>query len=86
MAADTGSATLPVVLTICQTNPVTGECLQAPAPSVTTTIANGATPTFGIFVQGRGSRGLQPGGEPGVRALPRGRARGYRAGRHQRGG
>jgi hypothetical protein len=55
VAADTGSASLPVTLTLCETNPATGQCLQAPAGSVTTTIANGATPTFAIFVRGNAS-------------------------------
>ena len=36
--ADTGGATLPVNLSICQTNPGTGACLASPAGSVTTTI------------------------------------------------
>jgi hypothetical protein len=50
--ANTGTANLPVTLTICQTNPTSGACLAAPAPSATTDIPPGATPTFGIFVTG----------------------------------
>jgi hypothetical protein len=49
-ATNTGEATLPITVTICQTNPQTGVCLQTPGPTVKTTIAANATPTFGIFV------------------------------------
>jgi hypothetical protein len=54
--ANTGSTTLPVTLTICQTNPQTGQCLVLPpTPSVTTTINADATPTFSIFATASGS-------------------------------
>ena len=46
---DTGSATLPLALTVCQTNPSTGACLGNAAASVTTTINTSDTPTFAIF-------------------------------------
>jgi hypothetical protein len=52
VSADTGSATLPVNIFLCQTNPGTGQCNSAIGPSVTTQINANATPTFGIFVQG----------------------------------
>lgn len=42
--------TLPVTVTICQTNPTTGACLGPPAGQVTTMIGAGETPTFGIFL------------------------------------
>jgi hypothetical protein len=51
-SANTGTAILPVTLTLCQTNPTSGACLATPAASVTTAIAANATPTFGIFVTG----------------------------------
>ena len=51
-SANTGTANLPVTLTICQTNPASGACLAAPAPNVTTTIAANGTQSFGIFVAG----------------------------------
>ena len=51
-AADSGTANLPVTVTVCQTNPSTGVCLAAAAASVTTDIPPNATPTFGIFVTG----------------------------------
>ena len=59
-SANTGSATLPVGLAICQTNPMTGACLATPASSVTTTINTGQTPTFGIFVTGSGNVAFDP--------------------------
>jgi hypothetical protein len=57
---DTGGATLPVSLSICETNPVTGVCLAEPAGSVTTTINAMATPTFGIFVRADGPVPFDP--------------------------
>jgi hypothetical protein len=42
---------LPVEVTLCQTNPSTGQCLAAPGPTVTVApFAAGATPTFSVFV------------------------------------
>ena len=52
--------TLPMNLTLCQTNPTTGACLALPASSVTTTINANATPIFGIFVQGSGNVPFNP--------------------------
>ena len=59
-SADTGGASIPVNLFICETNPGTGACLASPAISVTTTINANATPTFGIFVQGSGNVPFDP--------------------------
>ena len=61
-SADTGTATLPLALSICESNPVTAECLSAPAASVTTSITAGATPTFSIFVTGTGAVPFDPAG------------------------
>jgi hypothetical protein len=58
--ADTGGATLPVSLFLCESNPATGECLSTPATSVTTTIDPGATPTFSVFVTGSGTVAFDP--------------------------
>jgi hypothetical protein len=58
--ADTGMATSPVVLNICQTNPTTGVCLAQAAVSVSTTINAGDTPTHGIFVTGSGKVPFDP--------------------------
>jgi hypothetical protein len=59
-SADTGTASLAVTLSICESNPATGECLSAPAASVTTLINAGATPTFSIFVTGTGTVPFDP--------------------------
>jgi CSLREA domain-containing protein len=59
-SADTGSASLPAVINLCETNSATGQCISAIAPGVTTTINAGATPTFGIFVQGNGTVPFDP--------------------------
>ncbi len=56
----TGDATLPITVTICQTNPQTGVCLQTPGPTAATTIAANATPTFGIFVSASGTVAFDP--------------------------
>jgi hypothetical protein len=60
-AANTGTANLPVTLTLCQTNPTTGACMAAPAPTVTTDIPPNATPTFGVFVTGSDAVADMPG-------------------------
>jgi Protein of unknown function (DUF4038)/Putative collagen-binding domain of a collagenase len=59
-SADTGSTSLPVNISLCQTNPATGQCISAIDGSVTTTIAAGATPTFGIFMQGNRNVSFDP--------------------------
>src|SRR5262249_1892293 len=46
VSADTGGVTLPVSVTVCQTNPSTGSCLSAPQASVPAAINAGGTPTF----------------------------------------
>jgi hypothetical protein len=53
--ANTGAATLPLAISICQTNASTGQCLGTPGSSVTTTIGANATPTFGIFATASGA-------------------------------
>jgi hypothetical protein len=59
-SADTGGLTLPVNISLCQTDPATGQCISAIGPSVTTQINANATPTFGIFVQGNGNVPFDP--------------------------
>jgi hypothetical protein len=59
-SVDTGSATLPEVINLCQTDPATGQCISGIGPSVTTQINANATPTFGIFVQGNGNVPFDP--------------------------
>lgn len=60
-SADTGDVALPVSIRLCQTDPGTGQCLAPPAPSVTTQIDAGATPTFAVFIEGSGVVPFSPG-------------------------
>jgi hypothetical protein len=60
VTANTGSASLPLALTLCQTNPQNGACQAGPAASVTTTINANATPTFGIFATANGAIPFDP--------------------------
>jgi hypothetical protein len=60
VSADTGGTSLPVNLSICQTNPFNGQCISAIGPSITAQINANATPTFGIFVQGTGNVPFDP--------------------------
>jgi hypothetical protein len=50
--ANTGAASLPLTISLCQTDPSSGQCLGTPVPASTgvfTTIDSNATPTFAIF-------------------------------------
>jgi len=60
VTADTGATSVPVALTLCQTNPASGACLAPPAASLTTAIAAGATPTFAVFATARGTIPFDP--------------------------
>jgi hypothetical protein len=60
VSADTGAATLPLALTLCPTNPVTGQCLSTPATSATLAFGGGATATFSIFVNATGAVAFDP--------------------------
>jgi len=55
-SADTGSAALPVTISVCETNPSTGVCINptVPAGTATTTIAANETPTFAFFATATG--------------------------------
>jgi List-Bact-rpt repeat protein len=55
ISADTGAVSLPISLSVCQTNPSSGACFSAPRANVTTLISAGATPTFSVFVEGFGN-------------------------------
>lgn len=59
VTVDTGSATLPISVTLCETS-AQGQCLAAPASSVTLSYATGATPTFSIFVAATAAVPLSP--------------------------
>jgi hypothetical protein len=54
VSMDTGGVPLPVTLTLCQTDPQSGQCISAVAPSLSSKIDPGATPTYAVFVQGAG--------------------------------
>ncbi|HEV8439115.1 MAG TPA: hypothetical protein VGT40_13555 [Methylomirabilota bacterium] len=60
VSASTGVVSLPITFLVCQTNPVTGECTTTLAPTVTTLIAAGATPTFAIFATGSSTVPFDP--------------------------
>jgi len=61
-SVDTGSAVLPVSISVCETNPATGVCINptVPASTATTTIAGGATPTFAFFLTASGNIPFDP--------------------------
>jgi hypothetical protein len=61
-SVDTGAASLPLTATICQSNPSTGQCLAAPAPSVTLNYTSGSTPTFSVFLNASAPIALNPAG------------------------
>jgi hypothetical protein len=59
--ADTGSAVLPLVLSWCQTNPITSACLgPATSSPLPASVAPGATPTFAIFAAATGPIAFDP--------------------------
>lgn len=57
-ASATGTAGVNVQM--CETNPTTGACISAVGPTVTTSIAADATPTFAFFVVGSGNVPFDP--------------------------
>jgi len=59
-SVDTGSANPPLSLFICETNPIDGQCLAAPTPTVETTVAANATPTFSVFATANGTVPFDP--------------------------
>jgi hypothetical protein len=59
-SADTGATSLPLTVSLCETNPATAQCISGISSTVTTTINANATPTFGIFVQGNGNVPFDP--------------------------
>jgi len=60
-SVDTGTANLPVTVTLCETDPTSGACLATPTANVTITIAANATPTFGVFLTGSAAVADLPG-------------------------
>lgn len=61
VSVDTGDASLPVTLSLCQTEPSTGQCLAPPAATVPVSFATEDAPTFSIFVSSAGSISFAPG-------------------------
>jgi hypothetical protein len=61
VTADTGTASLPVAITLCRTTPATGQCVAPPAAAVSFTAAAEATPTFSVFVDAVGPVAFAPG-------------------------
>ena len=59
-SADDGGRGLPITVSICQTDPNSGNCLSPPAPSTTTTFNSNATLTFSVFAQGNGNIPFDP--------------------------
>ena len=59
-SVDTGGVVLPVSAVICQSDPVTAQCLAAPAASISVGFPAGTTPTFSIFVTASGSVPFAP--------------------------
>ena len=60
VSVDTGTASLPLTPTICQSNPSTGACLGTPGSAVTVNFTTGLTPTFSIFLKANGAIPLDP--------------------------
>jgi hypothetical protein len=54
------SVALPLVMSICETNPGTGVCLSGPAGSATSSVNANATPTYSVFVTGTGTVPFDP--------------------------
>jgi hypothetical protein len=63
VSADTGAMNLPLTLMLCQTNPLSGQCMAAPtdaAIGVSLSIGANTTPTFAIFATASQSIDLDP--------------------------
>lgn len=59
VTASTGAG-LPVTIALCQTDPVTGQCISEIKPSLTIPIEARGTPSFGVFVTASGPIALDP--------------------------
>ena len=61
--ADTGDAALPVGLSLCQTDPTTGQCINPTVPTadpVSVDIGENETPTFSVFASSNEEIALDP--------------------------
>ena len=61
LSTDTGDATLPITVSLCETNPSNGACLAPPSSTLAVAIAPNATPTFSFFVSANGDVPYSPG-------------------------
>jgi len=59
-AVAAGSVYPPLTMTVCETNPKTGQCLATPSNTVVRDFASGDTPTFSIFVTATSVVGFDP--------------------------
>jgi hypothetical protein len=59
-SANTGPATLPISINLCQTDPASGQCISPIGPAVTSTIAAEDTPTFAVLVSAQGTVPFDP--------------------------
>ena len=63
VGTDTAEATLPMTLSLCQTDPATSVCINPAVPSaesVIVDIAEGDSPTFAVFASASEPIGLDP--------------------------
>ena len=60
VSADTGASGLPLLVTVCQTRPESGECVAPPMPVVSIAIDSSATPTFAVFARPRRRSAMIP--------------------------
>jgi len=60
VTVDTGAVSLPMDLSICQSDPATGACLSGVGTSVDYTAAPNGTPTFSIFAASNGPVAFAP--------------------------
>jgi len=60
VSANTAGANLPLALTLCQTDPSSGQCISPTGGTVSTTIDANATPTFTVFGTASGAIAFDP--------------------------
>jgi len=60
VAANTGGASLPLSLVLCQTDADTGQCLAPPSGNVTVSATAGSAATFAVFATAGGTVPFAP--------------------------
>lgn len=60
VSTNTGGASLPVTIALCQTDPVTGHCISEILPTLTIPIEARGTPSFGVFATASGPIAFDP--------------------------